>query len=96
MNAGYGSQTAALAPYSSYLSGATGLEALGQQSLTTGTALGSSQAAAGAQQGSLLNSGQLQANLALQNAAKTQSAFTSNAVAGASDPISQLINGLFK
>jgi len=95
MNAGYGSQTAALAPYTSYLGGATGLEALGQQSLTTGTALGNSQAAAGAQQGSLMNAGSAQANAALQNAARTQAAFTSNAVTGASDPISKLISGLF-
>jgi hypothetical protein len=96
MNAGYGSQTAALAPYTSYLGGATSLEALGQNALTTGTALGSSQAAAGAQQGSLLNAGRLESNYALQNAARTQAATTSNAVTGASDPINQLISGLFQ
>ena len=96
MNAGYGSQTAALAPYSSYLSGATGLEALGQQSLTTGTALGSSQAAAGANQGSLMFAGDKQASTALQNAATTQAAFAANAAKGFTDPISSLIGGLFQ
>jgi len=37
---GYGGQTAALAPYQAYLQGATGLEALGQQPLEMGSALG--------------------------------------------------------
>jgi hypothetical protein len=95
MNAGYGSQQAALSPYTSYLGGATSLEALGQNALTTGTALGSSQAAAGALQGSLMNAGRLESNYALQNAAKTQAATSSNAVTGGTKQINQLINGLF-
>lgn len=37
---GYGGQAAALDPYRAYLSGATGLEALGQQPLEMGSALG--------------------------------------------------------
>jgi hypothetical protein len=37
---GYGGQAAALDPYKSYLAGATGLEALGQQPLEMGAALG--------------------------------------------------------
>lgn len=37
---GYGGQAAALAPYQAYLQGATGLEALGQQPLELGSALG--------------------------------------------------------
>lgn len=37
---GYGGQTAALGPYQAYLQGATGLEALGQQPLEMGSALG--------------------------------------------------------
>lgn len=37
---GYGGQTAALSPYQAYLQGATGLEALGQQPLELGAALG--------------------------------------------------------
>ena len=36
----YGLQTSALSPYQAYLSGATGLEALGQQPLEMGSALG--------------------------------------------------------
>lgn len=37
---GYGGQVAALTPYQAYLQGATGLEALGQQPLELGSALG--------------------------------------------------------
>jgi hypothetical protein len=37
---GYQGQAGALAPYQAYLSGATGLESLGQQTLDTGSALG--------------------------------------------------------
>lgn len=37
---GYGGQVAALSPYQAYLQGATGLEALGQQPLEMGSALG--------------------------------------------------------
>jgi hypothetical protein len=37
---GYGGQAAALGPYQAYLQGATGLEALGQQPLELGAALG--------------------------------------------------------
>lgn len=37
---GYGGQVAALTPYQAYLQGATGLEALGQQPLEMGSALG--------------------------------------------------------
>jgi hypothetical protein len=37
---GYGGQAAALDPYKAYLAGATGLEALGQQPLELGSALG--------------------------------------------------------
>jgi hypothetical protein len=37
---GYGGQAAALGPYQAYLQGATGLEALGQQPLEMGSALG--------------------------------------------------------
>lgn len=37
---GYGGQAAALTPYQAYLQGASGLEALGQQSLDTGLAIG--------------------------------------------------------
>jgi hypothetical protein len=37
---GYGGQAAALSPYQAYLQGATGIEALGQQPLEIGSALG--------------------------------------------------------
>lgn len=96
MNAGYGAQTSALGPYSSYLTGAQTLEGLGQQPLTTGTALGSSLAASGAQQGSLLQTGQAQANLAAQKGAGYTSAALGSAIEGAKDPITALINSLYK
>ena len=44
---GYGGQAAALGPYQAYLQGATGLEALGQQPLDMGSALGGRIANAG-------------------------------------------------
>jgi hypothetical protein len=44
---GYGGQAAALGPYQAYLQGATGLEALGQQPLELGSALGGRIANAG-------------------------------------------------
>ena len=96
LGAGYGTQQAALAPYSSYLGGAQTIEGLGQQSLTTGSGLGSSAAAAGAQQGSLLNAGQNAANAALQNAANLRATTTTGLLSGAVDPISQLIRGLYQ
>ena len=96
LGAGYGTQQAALAPYTSYLGGAQTIEGLGQQALTTGAGLGSSMAAAGAQQGSLLNAGQTASNVALQNAANLRATTTTGLLAGASDPIANLIKGLYQ
>jgi hypothetical protein len=91
---GYGLQTQALAPWQSYLSGAQTVEGLGQNALTQGTALGSSVAAAGSNQGSLLNAAAAR-NAALQSgAAGLQSAALTGGIAGLSDPIAQLIAGL--
>lgn len=91
---GYGLQTQALSPWNAYLGGAQTIEGLGQQALTTGTSLGSSQAAAGAQQGSLLNSAAAR-NSALQSqAAGLQSSALQGGIAGMTDPIAQLIAGL--
>lgn len=95
MNAGYGTQQAALSPYNSYLSGATGLESLGQNALTSGAGLGSSIAAAGANSGKNLLWGQQAADTAYQNAARTNAAATQGSIAGLSDPISSLIRGMF-
>lgn len=93
---GYGLQTQALSPYNAYLGGAQTIEGLGQQALTTGTSLGSSQAAAGAQQGSLLNSAAAR-NAALQSqAAGLQSSALQGGIAGMTDPIAQLIASLGK
>jgi hypothetical protein len=93
---GYGLQTQALSPWSSYLGGAQTIEGLGQNALTQGSALGSSQAAAGAQQGSLLNSAAARASALQSNAAGLQSAALQGGIAGMTDPIAQLIAGLYK
>jgi len=51
---------------------------------------------AGAQQGSLLNAGQTASNVALQNAANLRATTTTGLLAGASDPIANLIKGLYQ
>lgn len=93
---GYGLQTQALAPYTSYLSGAETIEGLGQQPLTLGRTFGSSQAAAGAQGGSLLTAAQKAAMIPQTTAAGYQAAATQGAIQGLQDPIAQLIAGLTK
>lgn len=93
---GYGLQTQALAPYTNYLGGAQTIEGLGQQALTTGTTLGSSQAAAGAQGANALLSAQRNAMVPQTTAAGYQAAATQGAIQGLQDPIAQLIAGLTK
>lgn len=93
---GYGLQTQALAPYTSYLSGAETIEGLGQQPLTLGRTFGSSQAAAGAQGGLLLTAAQKAAMVPQTTAAGYQAAATQGAIQGLQDPIAQLIAGLTK
>ena len=84
---GYGLQNQALAPYTNYMAGATGLENQGLNALTQGTALGGAAAAQNQQAANLYMQGQNTANSA-QRAALT------GGVAGLTDPISQLIAGL--
>jgi hypothetical protein len=91
---GYGLQTQALSPYTAYLGGAQTLEGLGQQALTTGTSLGSSLAAAGAQQGNLLNTAAARTADLQSKAAGLQSSAIQGGVAGLSDPIAALIGNL--
>lgn len=93
---GYGLQTAALNPYTAYLGGAQNIEGLGQQALTQGTALGSSLAAAGANQGASLLKGGLYGADALQRGTTATTAATTGAIAGLSDPVAALIAGLLK
>lgn len=94
---GYGLQTQALSPWSSYLGGAQTIEGLGQNALTQGSALGSSLAAAGANQGtSLLRSGGWAAD-ASQVGANQQTAATTaqmKALQQLQDPIARLIGNL--
>jgi hypothetical protein len=94
MGQGYGLQTQALSPWTSYLGGAQTLEGLGQQALTTGTGLGSSMAAAGAYQGNLLNSAAARTAALQSQAAGLQSAAIQGGIKGLSDPIAALIGNL--
>ena len=96
LSGGYNLQNTALTPYTNYLSGAQTLEGLGQQALTQGTALGSSQAAAGANAGTSLLNGARLAQAPLTTAAAGTTAATTGAVAGLTDPIAALIASLTK
>lgn len=96
LGTGYGLQQSALAPYNAYLGGAQTIEGLGQQALSTGTSLGSSQAAAGAQAGNLLAAQQRAAAVPMTTAAGYQTSAIQGAVQGLQDPIAQLIAGLTK
>lgn len=98
MGQGYGLQSQALSPWTSYLGGAQTLEGLGQQALTTGAGLGSSAAQAGAQAGSNLLKGNLYGADTASAAAKLQSQALATGIAdltkGLQDPIAQLIGNL--
>lgn len=94
LGTGYGLQQSALAPYTSYISGAETIEGLGQQPLTLGRTFGSSAAAAGAQGGSLLTAAQKAAMVPQLTGAGYQAAATQGAIQGLQDPIAQLIGGL--
>ena len=86
-NTGYGLQTAALAPYTQYMAGATNLENQALNALTQGSALGSSITAGST------NAANIQ-NTAAQQAAQLQLARNNAVVGGLTDPVSQLISGL--
>lgn len=81
--AGYGLQTAALAPYTQYLQGAKTAEELGQNAFTQGTSLGSSITAAQQLAAQQYLKGQQAQQAALQGTLSTLA-----------DPIAQLIKGL--
>lgn len=95
LNAAYGGQTSALSPYSSYLAAAQTLEGLGQNPLDVARTFGSSQAAAGAQAGNLLTNAARAASPYASSAGSLQSSALTGAIAGMSDPITQLIRGLY-
>ena len=86
-NAGYGLQSNALAPYTNLISGAEGVENLGRNALTVGQGLGSAAVASNQAAATQFMGGQNIANQA--NRAALQ-----GAVAGLTDPVSQLINSL--
>lgn len=86
-NLGYGMQSNALAPYTNLIAGAQGVENLGMGAFTQGVGLGSSSAASNQAAANQYMSGQNIANSA--NRAALQ-----GAVAGLTDPVSQLINSL--
>ena len=84
---GYGLQTQALAPYTNYMAGATGLENQGLNALTQGLGLGSSITAGSTAAANIQNA-------AAQQAAALQMQRNNAVVGGLTDPISQLIGGL--
>ena len=86
-NLGYGMQSNALAPYTNLIAGAQGVENLGMNAFTQGVGLGSDAAASSARAAQQYMGGQNIANQA--NRAALQ-----GAVAGLTDPVSQLINSL--
>lgn len=87
-------QTAALAPYTQYLAGAAGAEALGQNPFDLSTALGAKQATAGSQVASILNSAAANANQRLATGAALQQQAITGGVAGLTDPVAKLIGSL--
>jgi len=88
-NAGYGSQTAALNPFTTMLQGAQNTENLGMNALTQGQSLGSASAASNQAAASQYMAGQNTANAA-------QRAAITGGIAGLSDPIAALIASLTK
>ena len=84
---GFGLQTQALAPYSQYMQGATGIENQAANALTYGQGLGSAGAAQAQAAANQYAAGQTTANAA-------QRAALQSTVAGLTDPIAQLIKGL--
>jgi hypothetical protein len=86
-NTGYGLQTSALAPYTNYMAGATGIENQALNAMTQGMGLGSSITAGSTTAANLQNQ-------AAQQAAQLQLARNNAIVGGLTDPISQLISGM--
>jgi hypothetical protein len=86
-NAGFGMQSNALAPFTNLLGGAQNVENLGMNAFTQGVGLGSESAASNARAAGQYAAGQSIANNANRAA-------VTGAVAGLTDPISQLINSL--
>jgi hypothetical protein len=84
---GFNLQTQALAPYTNYMQGATGIENQGMNALTAGQSLGSLSATSAAEAARQYAAGQATANTA-------QRAALQGTVAGLTDPIAQLISGL--
>ena len=88
-NAGYGMQSNALVPYTNLLAGAQNAENLGMNALTQGQSLGSAAAASNQAAANQYIGGQAIANQANRAA-------VTGAVAGLTDPVTQLINSLVK
>lgn len=87
-------QTAALAPYTQYLAGAAGAEALGQNPFDLSTALGAKQATAGSQVANTLQNAANAANARMQAAAQMKQQAVTGGVAGFTDPVAKLIGSL--
>lgn len=94
INQTFGTQRAALTPFTDYLTAAQTIEGLGQNPLELARTLGSSAAASGAQAGSLLSGAAARAAALNAAAAADRSSAIQGAIAGATDPITALIRGL--
>ena len=90
-NQGYGLQSAALAPYSTALAGASATEALGQNAFDLSTALGAKQATAGAQVADILNSANKQASTAMTGATNAQLTNNTAMATNLVDPVAKLL-----
>lgn len=84
-------QTAALAPYTQYLAGASTAEALGQNPLDVSTKLGAQQSTSGAQVANILNTAAARAYTPSQEAAQMKQQALTGGIAGLSDPVAKLI-----
>jgi hypothetical protein len=87
-------QVAALAPYTQYMAGAAGAEALGQNPLDVSSALGAKQSTAGAQVANALQTAATAANNRLQAGATMKQQAVTGGIAGLADPVSKLIASL--
>lgn len=84
-------QTAALTPFTQYLTGATTVEALGQNPLDVSTKLGAQQSTSGAQVANILNTAAARAYAPSQEAAQIKQQALTGGIAGLTDPVAKLI-----
>lgn len=85
-------QVAALQPYTQYMAGAAGAEALGQNPLDVSSALGARQSTAGAQVANTLQAAAAQAGARQATGAQMRQQAVTGGIAGLTDPVSKLVS----